>query len=458
MSLLKQALAKSAQSRLETSNAGVEVLALDMLDIENEGNEILKNVGEIETAIVSMESLDNIIAFKENLVADGKGLDPTGAAMASVAMESICLTLGFPIDSEGTPSMEDYEHSPEVATSISLEADKGMFGKAWDAITSVVNTIIKAIKDFAAKVMLKLTPVKKMAESVISKADTYSKEGYIADEVDFENDGLVSKFSALMINGGKKELTAAVVADAQNFAGASLNLTAIDAFSKRISGVKTVKDVMKALSLPNASLSTKYKFNLDMVKDGVSTLEYPGRTIDDQQALSGYGEKLSGMVSTLSTEAPSDAVLKKYADNGLGKEAATAFLTEVDKAVTIDVDVSGIAKGAKVTIGGLAVFSPMMKDTIKASGAIAKELATTQKAFDGIDKSMVTMGKTMNDINGSPEKKEAAQVISTYARKAVLPRSIAYSSLVTTISLNVLKAGLAQIAYCNACLAKYKKA
>lgn len=456
MSMLKQVLATTEPAVDLGIESTTEDLMVDMMELATEQVDIENNLEDIEVATGSLESLNDIIMFKENLVAKEKGMDGTAAAMAQVAVESICTVLHFPYDEVDTPSFESHEQSPEVATTLSLEADKGIFAKAWDAIVAVFQKIVAKVSAFFAKVVKKFTPVATLANRAIDKAGKMAKDGYEAANDTFESKGLVGKFGIIIADQGAKVLTAEMVASAQEYAGAGVDISAVDSISATFTKVGT-GDVSALGKLPGLPTGAKYK-NTEFMKFAKKEPTFTGNSISGSAVITGYGSSVTGLVELTSDDKPSQADLDKFKDAGTDEKTVSGILSSSIKTVTVDIDKNDVAADTKINVVGLNAVKDMLKNTVKVNAKLGSELTKVTKAFDNGTKAITTAKKNLSGAGETDQEKQAAKLAIKAMNKVFMPTMSAYSSLTTKITMNVLKASLAQISYVNASLGEYKKA
>jgi cell division septum initiation protein DivIVA len=103
---------------------------------QSEG-EVTEMADAIDDAVTAVEELSEVSDILENSIEENEGLTEDAAAVAEVAVESICNRLGYKPVKRIVPAMESFgaTSSRLDATKYALESIKGTAVRVWEAIT-----------------------------------------------------------------------------------------------------------------------------------------------------------------------------------------------------------------------------------------------------------------------------------------------------------------------------------
>ena len=143
---------------VEAADPAPEVLVPETTaQVETAAAEVTENTGEVEEMVAAVEeaaddavALDDVADIMEESVEKGEGMDETAAAMAEVAVESICARLGVKKTQAVIPSLESFgsKNSRLQATRIALEGLKEKIVQIWNAIKAAVAKVASMVKSF----------------------------------------------------------------------------------------------------------------------------------------------------------------------------------------------------------------------------------------------------------------------------------------------------------------------
>ena len=115
--------------------------------VQSEG-EVTEMADAIDDAVTAVEELSEVNDILENSIEENEGLTEDAAAVAEVAVESICNRLGYKPTKRIVPAMESFgaTSSRLDATKYALESIKGTAIRVWEAIKKFFSDLWTKIK------------------------------------------------------------------------------------------------------------------------------------------------------------------------------------------------------------------------------------------------------------------------------------------------------------------------
>jgi hypothetical protein len=141
-----------------------------------------------------VQALSDVKDVMEESVEKGEGLDETSAALAEVAVESICARLGIKTYGRALPSVESFgsKSSRLTATKVAIESIGEKIKTIWTAILNALQVVWDKIKSFFLSFVKHRNSLKKHLEGLKERASKMT--GEIEDK---EIEGGVAKAVAI---------------------------------------------------------------------------------------------------------------------------------------------------------------------------------------------------------------------------------------------------------------------
>jgi len=119
----------------------------ELLDINEISNKIDDTTGSIDDAISVTKSLESLMTALK----DSDGLDPTGAKILQISVESLCARVGY--KKQVIPALEAFggTMSKQAATQLALEGAKEVWDTVWKHIKAAFEKVKKFFSELYAK-------------------------------------------------------------------------------------------------------------------------------------------------------------------------------------------------------------------------------------------------------------------------------------------------------------------
>jgi len=119
----------------------------ELLDVSDGIRQIDDTTGSIDDAIAVTESLESLMTALK----DSDGLDPTGAKILQISVESLCARVGY--KKQVIPALEAFggTMSKQAATQLALEGAKEVWDTVWKHIKAAFEKVKKFFSELYAK-------------------------------------------------------------------------------------------------------------------------------------------------------------------------------------------------------------------------------------------------------------------------------------------------------------------